>query len=197
MRVILVLIFCLLNSTSWACQGMGPGPGFTVSSSGSETCSSTATIDILGNNSYTGLNTHYYLGGQITPTSNISVCQVDVTLGAYDGDISGKSIYVRLWTLSGTSLDTNIGTSAAVTGDNAWDEEYVAFTFSSSVSLSSSTTYAFTVDQGGVDGTNFITLFYSGSDEDSQTDLRSYDNSGSQLNAWTGLDMSIKFYGTE
>jgi hypothetical protein len=165
---------------------------------GEESCSETPFINYSsGAADWEELSNSYYIGGFITPTSNRDVCQINFYLDSANGDISGKTYTVRLWTVDGNDLDTEIGTSTGVTGDNGWSEEFVSFTFASPVSLTSSTEYAFTLDQGGVDGTNYVSVFFDTADGDARTHLARWDNTGAMTTEWTDFDLNEQWYNYE
>ena len=99
----------------------------------------------------------YYLGQQTVPGSNVNVTSVSWVLSKA-GTISGSFTYAcKIFAMSGNDLGTLTGTSATVLGDNGWSETTVVFTFSSPVTLSSGTDYAFTLQRidGGTSTANY------------------------------------------
>lgn len=104
-------------------------------------------------------NSYYYFGQQSIPGANTNVTKVTWKLSKA-GTISGAFTYVcKIFTMSGTDLGTLTGTSETVSGDDAWSETLVDFTFSSPVALSSGTDYAFVIQRtdGGVSSSNYVT----------------------------------------
>jgi hypothetical protein len=103
----------------------------------------------------------YYTGTTWTPSSNVSVSNVILKLKAY-ADISIYTYVIRIWSLSGTSLNAEItnSPSVGVVGNPSWSDTEVKFAFATPVSLTASTQYAITIDRGsgGSDTTNYITV---------------------------------------
>ena len=98
----------------------------------------------------------YYVGqGEFNPGEDISICKVAVALGGVLNDITGKTFYCQIWTMSGTSLGALQGESTGVIGVNAWDFSRVAFEFSTSVNLSNGTDYCIVVTMKEVDSGNY------------------------------------------
>lgn len=125
--------------------------------------SATGTIDDI---TVCKTTSAYYAGqGQWSPASGtVSICQVSMTLTKAAGSVTGYTYYAKIWSMSGTSLDTVLGTSAGITGSDEWSDTNVDFTFTSSVSCTAGTDYAITVDHGAVaDGVNYILVNRTGS----------------------------------
>ena len=105
----------------------------------------------------------YYLGqGEFNPGEDISICKVTITLDYVTGDITGKTFYCQIWTMSGTSLGTLQGESDGVTGSNAWNDD-VDFDFSTSVDLSNGTDYCIVVTMKEVDSVNYAKVWATNS----------------------------------
>ena len=70
----------------------------------------------------------YYVGqGGFDPGEDISICKVTVYPDLQAGDITGKTFYCQVWTMSGTSLGILQGESDGVVGSNLWDFSPVYF----------------------------------------------------------------------
>jgi len=99
---------------------------------------------------------NYYAGqGEFDPGEDISVCKVTAYLDYVAGDITGKTFYCQIYTMSGTSLDVLQGESDGVTGSNAWLSGPVDFEFSTSVDLSNGTDYCIVITMKEIDGGNY------------------------------------------
>jgi len=104
----------------------------------------------------------YYVGqGEFDPGEDISICKVTWYPDKLVGDITGKTFYCQIWTMSGTSLGTLQGESDGLTGVNAWAFGAVDFEFSTSVNLSNGTDYCIVVTMKEVDPNNYARTFFT------------------------------------
>jgi hypothetical protein len=99
-------------------------------------------------------NNYYYIGGFYTNgTTATNVCKVAVYVQGIIGDVSSKTISFKIWSLSGTALDAELG-SVTVTGHTStgWKTN----SFVTAVALSANTTYALTLTMSETDASNRI-----------------------------------------
>jgi hypothetical protein len=90
-----------------------------------------------------GTNNNYYMGQHnYAPGENINVCAVVVKLRVIGVDVSDHTLYAHIFDQDGNNLDTELGVSGGVTGNNSWSDTEVTFSFSPAVSLSGGTNYA-------------------------------------------------------
>lgn len=155
-----ILLVCFL-----AVSGSAMNPAFLqmVSNGTSTTCQSLST-QANSDSGYTiggGAGT-YYRGFLFKDASNAhEICEHHAWLKKHEGDVSGKTYYAQVWTLSGDNLDTQQGSdSNGVTGDNAWNNTEVTFTWASPITLTANTTYVLVLTHKGVDGTNMTNWHY-------------------------------------
>jgi hypothetical protein len=187
----IVLGLCLLSGLSVNAD-IDTIEGSTIAGGGEGGCSESPTINVDCSTGLEWLADYYYVGVKYTPTSNINICKVSVELGEVTGDISGLTYTVRIWSVDGgDDLDTELGTSSGVTGSNAWGG-FVEFEFPSSCSLTASTTYAVTVDQGGA-GAAYPRVYYTNPGSSAETALMRAE-SNLEVTDYT-YDFSIQIYG--
>lgn len=93
-------------------------------------------------------------------SGTIQVCKITLKLTKAAGDISGKTFYVNIWSMTGANLNAILATSAGVTGSNSWSDTYVDFTFATPYSMAAATGYAITATSGAVDATNYANVNY-------------------------------------
>lgn len=101
---------------------------------------------------------HGYAGtSTFTVGSTTVICAISYKLSRTAGDISGKSYYFKIWSMTDTALNEVLTTTAAITGSNSWSQTEVKANLISNLTLSAGTNYAITVDVGGgaADGTNY------------------------------------------
>jgi hypothetical protein len=141
-----------------------------------------------------GTSAGNYYAGQYEwydDTTARCVCKVTFTLTA-QGSITGKTYVARIWSLSGTSLDTQQGASTGVTGSNSWSATDVDFTFSTCVNISASTYYAITLDNGGDDDTNYVQFTHV--DGSTLTGKTGWWTSGKTISNDSANDPSMKIW---
>lgn len=125
-----------------------------------------------------------------------TLCQVDVMLTKYLGNITGKTYYLEVWSVSGKDLGTRLA-SKSVTGNNSWLQTWVPFAFSSSVSLATSTAYAISITTSNVDDSNTAAISYSSPSSRSYIGLTKWNEDGTFI-AYYGrtYGMCSKYYFT-
>jgi len=154
---------------------------------------STATVNL----GYHTHNYNYYAGTTYTPAENISVCQIDIYIDYTAGDISGKTYTVTIWSLSSGNLDTLLGTSGGVTGNNSWSSSWPSFSFASPVSLSSGTAYGIAVAvTGAVDSSNYASGGSNGESVFTGEEMN-WLSSGEADNPTGANEMMVKIYRME
>lgn len=103
------------------------------------------------------VTTQKYAGMTYNEASAYTICSVTMAVNKKAGDISDRNYYVEIYDMSGTALNTKLGSSVAVVGNNSWVRQYLQeFEFTTPVVLSASTDYAIviTVDHA-VDTSNY------------------------------------------
>jgi hypothetical protein len=160
-----ILLILLFPAFAYAGGAMGLMMG-AASGGAAQTCtiykdatqSTPVAIDKIG------YSTTYSSAGQgeWTPDSGtVSICRVDIQLQG-KGDPSAIEYVARVWTMSGTSLNTQIGVDSAtltgVTGGDAVATYTLTFTTPVSATNNGSTLYAIVLHRldGGYDTTNYI-----------------------------------------
>lgn len=138
----------------------------------------------------------YYVGQwSYDPGSDISICKITLILKSA-GTISGNNYTVDIYTLGGgtpSALDTLLGSSEAVAGNNSWDNTSVDFSFSSAVAASSGTNYAIVLrSSGAASDTN--TVGVSHSDAGGLTGYRGSWNSSKTGTGWGTDDVRMTIY---
>lgn len=127
-------------------------------------CSSVATYSegavSVSNEIGSGAN-YYYQGMIFQDTESRCLCRIDLRMRYNTGDPSSKIFTIRVWTLTGTTLNSEIGTSDTVTG--VYDYGLYSFTFTTHVLLEANTSYAITVDMGGTDAAANARCYGTGS----------------------------------
>ena len=104
-----------------------------------------------------GSSTANYWTGQTAwnPGENISICKVRVNVTAV-GSPSGRTWYVAVYTLDGTSLNVLQGTSDGQAGNNAANDTNIDFVFSTPVAVTNGTDYAVVLYSNSVaDASNY------------------------------------------
>lgn len=164
-----------------------------------QSCSLTSVKSINHTSVGSMLADAYYAGFFYTPGSGVTLCgKIGFRLTANNA-ISGKTYTVRIWNTSGTSLTTQIVATSGVAGNNSWDADGgvdVEFTLASGVTLTGSTQYAVTVDQGGIDSTNYAKLGYTstGYVDDSETTLAKWNQDKTQAEGYATLEPCVRLY---
>lgn len=111
------------------------------------------------------------------------------------GDISGKTYYFKIWSLSGSSLGSILATSAGITGNNSWSNTVVEDTIS--YTIPASTTVAITFDCGGVDGSNYLQMYFidkASASAPFPASLATFGNTGSETYNFSAYNMQMKLY---
>lgn len=113
------------------------------------------------------------------------------------GSITGKTYTCRIWTMSGTTLGTNVASSTSVVGSDSWSATDVDFIFSSPYLTTGSTNYAFTIDSGDVtgDGSNYASAYFQNATPIAG-DLAYWDVSKANTAAFSGFNFGMAIYTT-
>jgi hypothetical protein len=166
--LILILAFC--------CFGFGQSPHLKVLAKKSvcaEDYAPSLTADVGRDIGAT--NTREFNGFIYTPATNKCVCYVDVYIKNESGDPTGINYHLSIHTIDGSSqLESPLGVSSAIAGADingqaaTWISANAGtFDFSTCVSLTASTSYAFAIfpdqdsnltDDPEIDGTNYWQL---------------------------------------
>jgi len=142
----------------------GGTAGITLTGTVLMTSTNSAAVTLLESSITSGGGAHqfgsaaakyYAANAHWTNASPRTVKKVVFRLNKIAGTIVGKNYTARIWTMTGDDLTTEVGTSDAVAGSDGWSNTDVEFTFSTPVSLSAATEYAFTVDAGVSDASNY------------------------------------------
>ena len=136
-------------------SGVGYNDGDTTS------CTSYLNINpTVTDQTAVGKEASYYSSGFFwTPSSNLTVCKVDVHIRIVVNDVSSKNFKVRIYTISGTNFDSLVGSSDTVSGSTMSDGTRASFAFSTPASVTASTKYAVVVyPEQAADGLNYIWL---------------------------------------
>ena len=79
------------------------------------------------------------------PDADFSLCKITINLYCHVGSITGFEYEFRIYTMDGVSLDTLLGTSNTVYGDNAWSNTPVTFDFAIPVAMVTTGDYGLVV----------------------------------------------------
>lgn len=141
--------------------------GVTTDYCNTETYAPSLTADI---NYAIGYTNRYWTGCDYAPSGNQTVCKIDVYVDVISGTLSSShDYYLAIYSKTGNDLNAELGRSNKIDGDTlsaaTWTSANAGYwVFSSHVSLTNGTTYAFVWfldtdgdpdDQPEVDGTNF------------------------------------------
>lgn len=147
-------------------------------------------------------NTNEYGGPVWIPTSDVQICQVDLFIDSDVGDASVNDYYCEIWSMTNNDLNAVSGRSSKVDGDASWANEWVTFSFSTSVSVSSGVTCAIVfkaLDDGDPaanigehDDTNYIRGEFD--NEGNSSPFRGYWYWESSTNAYTSRDLEDDVY---
>ena len=144
-------------------------------SAAAPTCGVTASIDLSGAHTTqreVGATVTSYYGG-LSTFSEVDThvdCKVSLDINKVSSYISTATYTVRLWTMSGTSLNTNVCVSAGKTGDNSWNGGAVDFDMTNCTGANCSaagctrtggTSYSYTIDSGSSNNTATIGIYQS------------------------------------
>jgi hypothetical protein len=154
--------FFTTNLAVWWPQNFQPRIPFTNSlatggGGGGGTCKANPDIsqgNVSSPSSVGENNNYYYVGGFFTNgTTATNVCKVAVYVSSIIGDVSGKTISFKIWSLTGTALNAELG-SVTITGHTTtgWKTN----SFGTAVALSANTTYGLTLTMSETDGSNRI-----------------------------------------
>ena len=137
----------------------------------------------------------YYVGqAEFDPGEDISICKVVLDPNAVVGDTSGRTFYVQVWTMSGTSLDVLQGESDGVAGSAAWDFSPVDFEFSTPVDLSNGTDYCIVVTMKAVSALAYAQIEFT----DAKTGFDGYaaywNSSKEKKSPGGGIDFKCEIY---
>lgn len=115
-------------------------------------------------NNFGDTTSTYYTGALYYNDSTArTIGKIGFRVAKKTGSITSKTFTVRLWSMSGSSLNTELATSAGITGDNSWtNTSIVDFIFSTPYTISTGVNYAITIDAGGTDGSNYATGYFNG-----------------------------------
>lgn len=103
-----------------------------------------------------------YAGTRYNDASARNLSKITFKLTKGGGSITGKTYKARLWSLSGTALDTELAVSSGVSGDDAWNATSVDFIFVSPFTTTGGTDYAITVsEEGSADAVNYAYVAYN------------------------------------
>jgi hypothetical protein len=138
---------------------------------------------------------YYYSGqGRWSNASARTINKIAFNLTKSAGSISAKTYSCKIWTMTGTyNLDVLQATSDGVTGDNGWSSTWVEFTFSTPFPTTGGVAYAFTLDIGGTDGSNYASLSYSSS-VSTFPGGNDYWNSGKAAQLGASTDCAIRIW---
>jgi hypothetical protein len=161
--LILIIITLLLTTPCFAGSGSVAITLSGTAGAGGASCQATAFYDSFGTPAgyvRAGASTDEYYAGSSTfnPGANKSVCKVNVKLACPNAGCAGQNYYIALFTMNGTSLNTLLGTSNAVTGSDAWNVTTVAFTFATPVALTNGTSYGLVVYTTTANGDDLVRI---------------------------------------
>ena len=199
---VVVLALMLIASPVYA---FSPAIQAVVGSTAASGCSGSPYYSATAYNSpdynidFGDANANYYGGVLYTDASARVVCKVTIKISKAAGDISAKTYTMTIHTtgggISGHDFTALMGTSTGVSGSNAWNLTDVDFSFSTPVSLSAATEYAFVVDQGAADASNYARFWQ---DETSGTNVSAkWANDGTTTNHFPTAPAYIKIYAEE
>lgn len=107
-----------------------------------------------------------YAGQVFQYSSGWTLCKARFKLTSV-GTVSGKTLTARVYALDGSGdivTGSPLSTSDSVTGDNAWNNTDVMFTFSTPSTQSANTDYAVVVTvSGGTDTSNYVNTYQNNS----------------------------------
>ncbi len=138
--------------------------GIVAGGSGQSECTLFASDTTYDGFYYIGVSTNEYMAGQIAydPGSNKTICRVDFYFTSVVGNISTKTFNSRIYTISGTTLGSLLGTSDNVSGSGIGGAGWVQFDFSTPVAITTGSDYAILVTMNETDVSNYVTVGYHG-----------------------------------
>lgn len=149
-----------------------------------------------------GADANFYYGGlaQWDPGANVDVCKIKLMLSLAAGDISGKTYYAEIWTVTGAGAGLAMGvqqgvTSNGVAGDNSWNYTDVEFVFPTPISLNNGTKYAVLVYTDYPSVTDYPYFWRTSDDQIADAHIVVFKQDGS-VRVWDVLsrDCVIKMY---
>lgn len=164
--------------------------GFVVVEENTSAITDNRDISDTANTYYLGVS--QYDPGSGTPGATIVVRAVEFALDKEGGDISGKTYTCYIYDDSGGALNTLLGTSNGITGDNAWSDTWVKFDFPAGVTLSSGTNYNIVLSAGSVDATNYAVINVTASG--GLAGVTGNWDSGGTRQSFTSLDSKVRLY---
>lgn len=118
-----------------------------------------------------------YTGTTMLPSEEITICKMTVHVWSITGNLSTnpKDYYLKLWSLSGTSLDTELGVSDKVDSGDISAGSDIEFTFSSPVTRSTICAVTLAAYTDGTttityDGSNYMSWALDNENNSGQTD---------------------------
>lgn len=98
----------------------------------------------------------WYFGTSYNDATGYNLSKVTYKLTKGGGSITSKTYKVRLWDLSGTSLNNELAVSSGVSGDDSWSATSVDFIFVTPYTTTGGVDYAWTINvEGSADAVNF------------------------------------------
>lgn len=115
-------------------------------------------------NNFGNATDSYYTGALYYNDSTVrTIGKIGFRVAKKTGSITSKTFTVRLWNMSGSSLNTQLAATSGITGDDSWtNTSIVDFIFASPYTISTGVNYAITIDAGGTDGSNYATGYFNG-----------------------------------
>lgn len=150
---LLVTVFPCAHARRWVPKPVATGTTYSVIEANSSAQTATWAQGDASTDYYAGQ--FYYV-----PPSDTTLYAVDVDLTLGFGDISGKSYTLQVWTQDGSqNMQTLLGTSSAVTGNNSWSHTTVRFTIAAGVALTTSGLYCIVITNGAApSGANYLSI---------------------------------------
>ena len=138
---------------------------------------------------------HYYVGQSgWSDASARTICRVGFLMKHGEGDVSGHTYTARIFAtadgaLSGIALASSTGKS----GTNTWNSTWVYWEFPTPYETTGSATYAFTLDHGVVDGSNFTYVQMNTANAGLSGTAETWTSAGA-LQQGSDYDLGIKIY---
>lgn len=145
---------------------------------------------------YLATNERFYAGGlYFTDASARTIGKITIKMVKAAGSITGKTYTVRLWTLTGSALNSNVASSDGVTGSDSWSATEVDFIFSTPYTTTGSTNYGITIDAGTSDASNYAAA-YNKTPQNIPGDLAWWSSSKSLDTSFNTYNLQMKIYTT-
>lgn len=134
-------------------------------------------------------------GGEagLTPAATHTITQVDFMLASITGSLTGKNFTVEVYTMSGTSLNTLVGSSDNVAGASITVNTWTPATFSTPATITAGTPYAIVLTMSGIDGINHPTMKISTAHTLGGT-FNHWRSNKTQLDVKSGESASFRLY---